>query len=132
VLSPVARFLRFASAIICLIVVASFALFAINETNSASAHQQQVLDGEQARSAPSSNANGASGSGKGTGSATASHKSSIRKALDEASSTLSSPFSDAVAGSNSEWAKRGVTLLVALAVYGFGLGFLARTIRVRA
>ena len=34
-------------------------------------------------------------------------------------------------GSNSQWAIRGVRLLLALLVYGFGLGYLARVIRVR-
>jgi hypothetical protein len=120
VLYPVARLLHLASVIICLIVVASFALFAVNQTNSASTHQQQVL-------------NESSGSNTGTGasSSTSSHSSTIREALDEASSALTSPFSEVFASSNSEWAKRGVRLLLALAVYGFGLGYLGRMIRMR-
>ena len=130
-LYPVARLLHFASVIICLIVVASFALFALNQTNSASAQQQQVLNGlTTPTNAGTGTASTRTTSGGG-GSTAGSHKSSIRKALDEASSTLTSPFSEALASSSSEWAKRGVRLLLALAVYGFGLGYLARIIRVR-
>jgi hypothetical protein len=120
VLYPVARLLHFASVVICLIVVASFALFAVSQTNSASAHQQQVL-----------NEAGGSNTRTGASSSTSSHSSTIRKTLDEASSALTSPFSEVFASSNSEWAKRGVRLLLALALYGFGLGYLARMIRVR-
>jgi hypothetical protein len=130
-----ARVLHFASVIICLIVVASFALFAINQTNSASAHQQQTLNEGLPPSAVASRPGNSSLRAGGSGHANATsgpHKSAIRKALDEASSTLTSPFSEAFAGSGSEWAKRGVRLLLALAVYGFGLGYLARIVRVRA
>jgi hypothetical protein len=134
VLYPVARFLHFASVIICLIVVASFALFVVNQTNDASAHQQEVLNGGLPPGARSSRAATPQGSGgPGSGSTTSdTHKSAIREALDEASSTLTSPFSEAFADSSSEWAKRGARLLLALVVYGFGLGYLARMIRVRA
>jgi hypothetical protein len=120
VLNPLARLLHFASVVICLIVLASFALFAVNQTSGASAHQQQVLNSES---------NG-SNAGKGANSSTGSHKSGIRETLDEASSALTSPFSELFASSNSEWAKRGVRLLLALAVYGFGLGYLGRLMRV--
>jgi hypothetical protein len=34
-------------------------------------------------------------------------------------------------GSSSQWAIRGVNVLLALIVYGFGVGFLARVIRIR-
>jgi hypothetical protein len=33
---------------------------------------------------------------------------------------------------SSEWSKRGVLLLLTLVIYGFGLGFIARVMRVRA
>jgi hypothetical protein len=103
-----------------MIVIASFALFAVNQTGQASTKQQQVLAGETAlatRIPPSS-----------TGS---SHESPVRKGIDEASEWLTSPFADVTSGSHSEWAIRGADLLLALVVYGFGIGFLARTLRVR-
>jgi hypothetical protein len=60
-----------------------------------------------------------------------SHTGSVHKAIDEASNTLTSPFAGVTAGSTSQWAIRGANLLLALVVYGFGLGFLARLIAVR-
>ena len=51
--------------------------------------------------------------------------------LDEASEQLTSPFAGLVSGSSSEWVIRGVKLLLAFAVYGFGLSYLARVLRVR-
>ena len=120
-LFPLARILRLASIIICLIVIASFGLFAANQTSSASAHQQRVLSGE---------ANGP-GSGTATGAgASSAHKGPVRAAIDDASNALTSPFSS-VTSSSGEWTIHIVRLALALAVYGFGLGFVARVIRVR-
>jgi hypothetical protein len=124
VLFPLARILRLASVIVCLIVIASFGLFAINKTSSASAHQQRVLSGE-------ANTPGGRGSGTATGAgASSAHKGSVRAAIDDASNALTSPFSGVASGS-SEWTIHIVRLALALAVYGFGLGFVARVIRVR-
>jgi hypothetical protein len=119
VVSLLARLLRLASIVICLIVIASFALFAINQTGSASAHQQQVLNGE---------ANAPRG---GTASTSPEHKGSAREAIDDASNALTSPFSGVTGKSSSEWTVHIVRTALALAVYGFALGFLARAIRVR-
>ena len=44
-LAPVSSLLRLASIVICVITVASFALFVANQTKSASTHQQEVLNG---------------------------------------------------------------------------------------
>jgi hypothetical protein len=55
----------------------------------------------------------------------------VHKALDEASGQLTSPFAGVMSGSSSEWATRIVELLLALVVYGFGLGYIARALRVR-
>ena len=123
-LFPVAGILRLASVVLCLIAIASFALFAVNQTSTASVQQQNLLNGEVAGS-------GSAGSGTGSAAAGGEHKSSLRAAVDDASNAITSPFSGATSGSHSEWAIRTVRLLLALAVYGFGLGFLARVIRVR-
>ncbi len=109
--------LRLASFVICAIVIVSFAVFALDRTSTASTHQTEAISGQTAAS-----------SSKNTG---ASHEGSLHKAIDETSAHLTSPFAGVVSGSNSEWANRGVRLLLALVVYGFGLGFLARTLRVR-
>jgi hypothetical protein len=100
------------------IVIASFAVFAIDQTKGASAHQQQELAGGR----PAESAGGKSASA---------HESGVHKAIDDVSGKLTSPFSGVVSGSSSEWAVRSIKLLLALLVYGFGLGFLARTLRVR-
>ena len=124
-LFPIARILRLASVALCLITLASFALFAVDQTSTASVHQQNILNGEVP--APS----GAGGAGTGSAVGGGEHKSSLRKVADDASNAVTSPFSGAASGTHSEWTIRTIRLLIALAVYGFGLGFLARMIRVR-
>jgi hypothetical protein len=118
VTSLIVRFLRLASFVICLIVVASFVIFAAGQTKSASKHQTEELSGK-VRPGTSS-----------TGDAST-HESSLHKDIDEASEELTSPFAGIVSGSSSEWLIRGVKLALALAVYGFGLGYLARVLSVR-
>jgi len=134
VVSLLSRALHLASVVICLIVIASFTVFAVNQTSSASAHQQEVLNDEVAK--PSTpGANRASGSSPGaTGAASGSsrsHESSVHEAIDEASNEFTSQFSGVTAGSSSQWLIHGANLGLALLVYGFGLGYLARLIRVR-
>jgi hypothetical protein len=123
-MSSLARVLKLASLAICLIVIASFALFVINRTSDASAHQQQELNGET------------SGAGGEPSSAIApdngGRKGSARRTIDEVSEAVTSPFAALTESSNSEWVIHSVDLGVALLVYGFGLGYIARTIRVRA
>jgi hypothetical protein len=101
------------SLLLCAIVLISFAVFVIDETKTGAAHQQQQLGGGE-EPAPSH--------GK---------ESSVHKGIDEAASAVTSPFAGVVSASSGEWAVRGAKLGLALAVYGFGLGFLARALRVR-
>jgi hypothetical protein len=115
VFPPLAGALRLASVVICLIVIASFALFVVNQTGSASTHQQEE----------------ASGKTPVTKVGDQTHKSSLRRTVDDVSESITSPFSAVTAGSSSQWVIRAVNLLLALLVYGFGLAFLARVIRVR-
>jgi hypothetical protein len=120
VLSTLAAALRLASLILCLIVGVSFVLFAIHQTSDASAHQQHVVN---APNEPQKRAGSA---------ATRDEAGSPRKTIDEATETVTSPFSSVTEGWSSEWSKRGVLLLLTLAIYGFGFGFVARFMRVRA
>jgi hypothetical protein len=130
VISVLVRLLRLASFVVCLIVVASFVTFAVNQTKSASTEQQEELGSVPAGT-----------SGKGTSTTTANgtvttapapkHENSFHKDLDEASSNLTSPFGGIVSASAGEWANRGVRLVLALLVYGFGVGYLVRILRVR-
>lgn len=95
-----------------MIVILSFAAFVIEKTGSASNHQQALVGGAETSS-------------------TSSHPGSVHRWLDEASTDLTSPFAGVVSGTHSEWAARGGKLVLALIIYGFGLGYLARVVRVR-
>lgn len=121
-MNGVSTVLRLGSRIACAIVVVSFGLFAIDQAGSASAQQQNVVN----ESAPA----GTAGVPKHKSTKTKS-EGGVRDAIDEASSTITSPFDGAVAGVHNEWASRGGLMVLALLVYGFGLGYLARVLRVR-
>jgi hypothetical protein len=109
-----ARILRLVSIVICLIAIASFITFAVDQTGSASNKQQaKVNEGAPEASTP-------------TGSSKPKHKSSLHQAIDKAFSTLSSPFSGITSGSSSQWTIQIVDTLLVLLVYGFGLSFIAR------
>jgi hypothetical protein len=118
VLSTLAAALRLASILLCLIVGVSFALFVINRASNASARQQHEVN------APNEPQNGATTTTHGK-------EGSARKTIDEAARTITSPFSGITDGWSSEWLKRGALLLLTLLIYGFGLGFIARIMRVR-
>ena len=107
------RLLRVVSLVVCVIVAGWFLLFAVDQTKSASSHQQEVLAGQS------------------TEGSSAKHEGGIRHAVDETGSALTAPFGGIVGGSHSEWGDHGIRLLAALLVYGFGVGYLARVVRVR-
>lgn len=114
--SSIVRLLRLASIVICLVVVASFVIFAVDQSKTASAHQaNEVL---------------ASG-GTASEQPPAKHEDEAHKVIDEVAGEVTSPFTAVVSGSHNEWVVRGGKLALALLVYGLGLGFLARTLRLR-
>jgi flagellar biosynthesis/type III secretory pathway M-ring protein FliF/YscJ len=115
------RTVRIVSRVICVIVIAWFLVFAVNQTKTASGHQQRELNG-QGQTVSEQQAEAAERKVEED------HRSSLHKALDETAEALTSPFSGMVSGS-SEWLKNGELALVALLVYGFGLGYLARMMR---
>jgi hypothetical protein len=117
-LSALAAFLRWTSRIACLVVIASFMLFAIDQTSSASTRQQQALSGT----------NGGPIAAPVTRSG---HEGEVHRTIDEVASKLTSPFSAITAGSTSQWVIRGAGTLMSLLVYGVGVGFLARMLRLR-
>jgi uncharacterized membrane protein YraQ (UPF0718 family) len=124
----IARIVRIASAVTCLIAVGWFVGFAVEQSKQASAHQQAELNGTGTQPQPS----GASGTGASpskTGSAASAKKSGLREAVDKAFSTISSPFSGLTSGLSSAWTLHIVDTLLALLIYGFGLGYLARLLR---
>ncbi len=108
--------MRLASVVVCLIVIASFALFVVNQAGEASTHQLETLG-----ASPKSKAPGSKGAPP--------VKATLRTRIDEVSSELTSPFSAVTAGSSSQWTIHGVNLLLTLLIYGFGIGFLVRVLR---
>ncbi len=103
-----------ASRLACLIVVAWFVVFAVGQSKVAANHQVAELAGtsQQAPARPPAKQSGA------------------RKTLDTVARTLTSPFAGLTSG-RSAWFVHVVDMLLALLVYGLGLGFLIRLVRVR-
>jgi hypothetical protein len=114
--SVIHRLLVTLSWVCCLVVLASFALFAHDQLAGASKHQQNELAGNVAPAAVPP---------------TPHVKKQPRRFIDGAASTLTSPF-DSVIQSHNAWADHGVPTVIALVAYGLGLGFLARFTRDRA
>lgn len=118
-IASIVKLLRFSSLVICAIVVASFAIFVLDQTSTASRHQSEEV------------ANGPTLSASTSAAASKAHEGSVHKAIDAASSQLTSPFAGVVSGFSSEWLTRIVELLLALIIYGLGFGYLARVLHVR-
>lgn len=123
----VARLVRILSVALCLIAVGWFVGFAVEQSKNASAHQQAELNGAgpQQPATPSS----ASAQTAKTGASSQAKKSGLREAVDKAFKTISSPFSGLTSGLSSAWTLHIVDTLLALLIYGFGLGYLARLLR---
>ncbi len=114
------RSLRIVAIALSTVVALSFLLFALDEARGATAETRSQLGiferpdptpaGERARER---------------------RQGDVREAIDDADDVLLRPFAG-VTRSGGRWVERGVPTLLALAVYGFGLGFLARVSRTRA
>lgn len=104
--------------IACLFVMASFAIFVVDQSTNASGQQQEVVaqSGGQTLHTPK---------------AAGSKPSGLHKAIDEVSNQLTSPFAGIVSSSNSEWGSRIVQLVLALLLYGLGVGYVMRVLSVR-
>ena len=114
-MSALSKTLRLASIALCLLVALSFLLFAVNQTSTASGHQQAELGGGPALTQSQSGHHP--------------RESGLRRSIDEAAEAVTSPVSGL---SSSAWGEHGLRLIFALLVFGFALGYLARVIRVRA
>jgi hypothetical protein len=108
----ISRALLLASVVSCALCVVSFGLFAYDQVAGADQNQLATLRGQQAvhRGGPPS------------------HKSQPRRLIDGAARALTSPFRSLVQ-SDSKWAVWISSTVMALLVYGLGLGFLARMAR---
>jgi hypothetical protein len=115
--------LRTVSIVAGAIVLLSFALFAIDETRTASQQSAAAVAGL--------NASRAADPSPSQERARERAHSRAREAVDDADDVLVAPFSGLVDSAESSWVRRGVPTLLALIVYGFGLAFLARYARGR-
>jgi hypothetical protein len=106
----ISRVLVLASVVSCLLVGASFVLFARDQVSGASKSQVAQL----AIPAPPAGSP-----------APPRPKAQPRRFIDNAAHALTSPF-DSVISSRSAWVDHGVPTVIALLVYGVGLGYLAR------
>jgi hypothetical protein len=115
--------LRTAAIVASAIVLVSFGLFALDETRDAAKQSATAVAGLDAtRTAdPSPTEERARERAHG----------SVREAIDDADDVLVAPFAPITANTESSWAARGIPTLLALVIYGFGLGFLARFARGR-
>jgi hypothetical protein len=106
----ISRALRLTAFACCLLLVASFAMFARDQMAGASQHQQTEL---------------VAGAHPTVASSTPLKHAQPRRSIDDAAKVLTRPF-DAIVQSSNVWVKRGLPTLFALLVYGLGLGYLAR------
>jgi hypothetical protein len=118
-MSVIERAIRVVAIVASAIVLISFGLFAVDQFRATSEREQNRL-AEQDTVDPSA-AQERQRERKHSG---------LREAIDDADDFLVSPFSGIVEG-GGRWATRGVPTLLALLVYGLGLGFLARFARGR-
>ncbi|MDQ6915404.1 MAG: hypothetical protein M3155_06280 [Actinomycetota bacterium] len=106
--------LRWAAIGASLFVVAGFAMFAGGELSHASHRQVSAIASPSAQQEA----------------VREQHHSSFREAIDDVDDALLKPFAG-VTSSQDAWVRRGLPTLLALLVYGLGLGFLARYVRIR-
>jgi hypothetical protein len=106
------------------ILIVSFGLFAIDETRAASDQSVAEIAGHKAASAPGPSAEQEAAREQAHG--------DVRELIDDGNDVLVSPFSGVVGDSAGSWTRRGVPGLLALIVFGFGLGYLARFTQGRA
>ncbi|HEU0250901.1 MAG TPA: hypothetical protein VFR48_09270 [Solirubrobacteraceae bacterium] len=111
----IARILRLASIVICAIAVIYFAAFALDQSSSASTHQQAEVG-----------AAGPPGTTSESAGTRPKQESGVHEAIDEAFAKLASPFSGVISSGSDEWTIHIVDTLLVLVVYGFGLAFIAR------
>jgi len=102
--------LRLASTVATVFVVLSFALFAIDQTETSSAETVARLDNQRQQDTQAQESTG------------------VRGAIDDVSDALLTPFEGLVSDSGSEWVRHGVPALLGFLLYGVALRLLANAI----
>jgi hypothetical protein len=117
-------FIRLVAIVTSLIVLVGFGLFAIDEVDRGSKHQQTALANELEDRPPATVAidpTAAQEAARERG------HGPVRELIDDANDVLLGPFADLV-GSKNAWVMHGVPALMALLLYGLGLGLLANAL----
>jgi hypothetical protein len=121
----ISRVLTWASTIAALVVLASFAMFAVDQAQNGSKTQVAKLGaGLEPSAGTSANLNQADPSPKTERLREKKH-GQVREAIDDADDVLIKPFASVSANSSSIWAQRGVPALIAFLIFGVGLRILA-------
>jgi hypothetical protein len=116
--------LRTAAIVASAIVLVSFGLFAVDESRDASNRSVAGIAGLEATRSADPTAREERARERA--------HSKVREAIDDADDVLVTPFAPLTGDGSSSWVRRGIPTLLALVVYGFGLGFLARFARGRS
>jgi hypothetical protein len=114
--------IRFFAIAISVIVVLGFALFAVNEADRGSQTQQDKVERELGHAPNDLIAPNAHDEAFREA-----HQGKFHEAVDDANDVLLRPFVDLV-DSDSAWVNHGIPALLALLIYGFGLGMLANAL----
>jgi hypothetical protein len=112
------RALRFAAVACSLLVIAGWGWFVIDETRAASEQTTAEIAGQQASRTASPDPDQEA--------AREQVNSRVHEWIDDANDVLLKPFAPLTEDSASKWVRRSVPAVLALIVYGFGLGLLAR------
>jgi hypothetical protein len=120
----IARIALWVSTLASLVILASFAMFAVDQARDGSKQQVAKLGGAlEPPTNASTNVNQADPSARAERVRERKH-GQVREVIDDADDVLVSPFAGIVS-SKSIWAQRGVPSLIALLLFGFGLRLLA-------
>jgi hypothetical protein len=120
----ISRVLTWASTIAALVVLASFAMFAIDQAQNGSKHQVAKVGAGLEPTNAASSVNQANPSPKTERQREKMH-GQVREAIDDADDVLVKPFASVSASSSSIWAQRGIPALIAFLIFGVGLRLLA-------
>lgn len=113
------RPLRYVAVLTSAIIVASFGLFAIEQTRAASAKTRGQIAAQEVNGRDPQAAAGVERLRQ-------SRHTKGRELIDDANDVLTRPFAQFVTVDQNIWARRSLPALLALLVYGVGFSFLAR------
>jgi hypothetical protein len=119
----IARLVTWVSTIAAVVLVVSFALFAVDQAQNGSKQQVAKLGNEIGPANAATNVNQADPSAK-TERAREKRHGKVRETIDDVDDVLVKPFAGVV-HSNSIWVQRGIPSLIALLLFGVGLRLIA-------